>query len=221
MICYIIVASVAPVLSGLTRSVRLIAVALGALLRATGQECSGSMPKDTRTILNSLSFAPVTRAFVSCPKVLQALSPPRERQERTKVGREVPSNCTYKSTPNCEPCKRSLTKTRMVKGVEVVIFARLFFYQNFKDWFAKFISRPGIEDLVDQRRACGRLFGCPERYLGRFGSAQLQRQGRQPIHSQRWKQGPPIARYVFAFCWDGFNPLGSREAGKKVSSCAM
>ncbi len=28
-------------------------------------------------------------------------------------------------------------------------------------------------------------------------------------------------RYVFMFCWDGFNPLGNRQSGKKVSVGAI
>lgn len=100
-------------------------------------------------------------------------------------------------------------------------YSRLFFYQNFRDWFARFICRPGIEDLVDRDvLADGSLDFQNDIWDGHILRGLKDMDGK-PFVLKGGNKGLSTARYIFAFCWDGFNPLGNREAGKKVSSCAM
>ncbi len=104
----------------------------------------------------------------------------------------------------------------MVKGVETFLYARLFLYQDFKVWFARLICRVGLEELLD-------------RDVFEGGSPQNQRDiwDGSVLRNFLGRDGQPFVgkagggHYVFMLGWDGFNPLGNRESGKKVSSGAI
>lgn len=199
-----------------------VAICLRTLLRVTGHENFETMPKDTRTILGALSISPVTRAFVCCPRCCKLyLLPENNPKAGVLENDQIRGHCEYQSTPNSAPCGRSLIKRRKVKGVEIKSYARLFFYQTFQDWLARFLCRPGMEDLVDRDvLADGSLDFQNDIWDGSV-LRNLKDSDGNPFIVKGGNKGLATARYVFAFCWDGFNPLGNREAGKKISSCAM
>lgn len=190
-----------------------VAFALQLLLRIAGLDCHSSMPRDTRTIIRTLRLSPISRAYVSCPRCCKLYLIPEGGSDD-----EVPEKCTakFKPTSSGPPCGRTLRRVRVVKGFETILYTRLFLYQDFKHWLARFICRAGMEELLD-------------RNVFAEGSSEHQRDiwDGSVLRSFLGPDGKPFVRssgggrYIFTFSWDGLNPLGNREGGKKVSVGAI
>lgn len=91
---------------------------------------------------------------------------------------------------------------------------RKYAFQSLSDWIARLLSRPGLEDLLDESLEESRKPHIPEDDV-------------PDIHSSRiWKafQGPDGKQFTatsgnltFAMFLDGINPFGIKASGKKVS----
>lgn len=209
-ICYIVVAVLHLFCLVSQERCDFIAFSLQLLLRIAGLDTYKSMPRDTRTIINVLRLSPISRAYVSCPRCCKLYAVPEGG-----IGEEVPEKCNFKLGES-SPCGRSLRKIRVLKGVQTMLYSRLFLYQDFKHWFARFICRLGMEELLDRDVFAG---GSPENQRDIWDGSVLRNfKGADGMPFVRREGG---GRYVFMFSWDGLNPLGNREGGKKVSVGAI
>ncbi|KIK38450.1 hypothetical protein CY34DRAFT_108662 [Suillus luteus UH-Slu-Lm8-n1] len=96
------------------------------------------IPRDPRTVIGSFELEPRTRSYVCCTTcfALYDTAP-------------LPLFCTHQPTPTSRPCHTKLWKTRIIRGNQIQHPIRTYLHQDLKQWMGRFLSRPGIEDLID------------------------------------------------------------------------
>jgi hypothetical protein len=220
IICFLLAASL-HLLSGVSiPQCRFYLILLGSLLRqphGPSQQVPRSnslIPKGIDTVLNSLGIHPATKAYVCCPKCFCCYpcspgDPP------------FPDLCTHRETRTSRICGRKLRKTRHYNGAEKSVPVRRFIYHDMKHWLARLLCRPDIEKHLErdvlkdacQNGRCRDIWDAPE--LREFLGPDMQSPFVQP------PAGGNEARLIFSLNMDGFNPYQNKEAGKKVSTCAI
>jgi hypothetical protein len=155
-----------------------------------------------------------TRSYVCCPKCFRCYDFNPEDPE------SYPTRCTNERTATSGPCNRTLRKTSKVKDREYSRPVRTFVYHDMKKWVKKFVSRPGLEDVLDRKYSPSLA---PEDAPPGFCDDILGSQGIRnflgPDQKTPFLEGP--GNLIFSLAMDGFNPYGMSEAGKKVSVGAI
>ncbi|KDQ06156.1 hypothetical protein BOTBODRAFT_121839, partial [Botryobasidium botryosum FD-172 SS1] len=167
-------------------------------------------PTDPRTVLRFFDFEPVTISLVCCPSCF-CLYP---------LSEDTAEKCTNENVPG-KVCGAGLFKRKKtLRGRLIRKPIRCFVYQPFPEWLGRFLSRPGIEDLVDRPLS----IEDPQEWQD-IGDARALRE-------LLWSDGLPFlpregetfdgeGRYVFAFNIDWLNPRGNKQSGKQESLGAM
>ena len=160
------------------------------------------LPRDPRTVLETLKLKPDVQSYICCPKCF-ALYPP---------DMVVPGHCSFKETPADKPCGEPL-----VRPGRTGAFIREYFHQSLTVWLGKLLCRPGIEEILDRdvlaEESVDSLIDIfsgdvLRLFLGHDGSAFLP--------SRNFE-----GRYVFGLSVDAFNPFLNKQAGKKASVTAI
>ncbi|POV99926.1 hypothetical protein PSHT_13313 [Puccinia striiformis] len=156
------------------------------------------VPGDIRLIIRDLHLDPEIKRTICCPRCfyLYPVDDP-------------PHACTARATRRSQKCHEPLYKS-VARNPSSPQVCRYFSTQSFMDWLARFLSRPGIEDLLDKS-----LSTTAE-------SASIS----DIWDSNMWKtlktsDGKQFTGYsgnlVFSLNVDWFNPSGNKTAGKHIS----
>lgn len=124
-------------LAGLRTIIRLMSVGIS---KDHKSPLADNIPKDPRTVITHLNIEPKTDTFVCCPDCgcLYSVRP-------------FPSKCLSQSTPSSGACGADLFRKAVFGGREYQRPIRVYIHQRMQDWVGRFLSRPGIEDLMDAR----------------------------------------------------------------------
>ncbi|KZV79464.1 hypothetical protein EXIGLDRAFT_632019 [Exidia glandulosa HHB12029] len=150
---------------------------------------------DVRTAMKHLSIDPVIVRSVCCPKCFASYALD-----------DIPEFCTWRARRRCRPCGEPLTATRSTHSQgPITVPRRLYSVQSFRSWLEWFLSRPDIEDLLEQSWAhqpsddsMRSTWDSPAwRSLGNFSTTR--------------------GNLTFSLFYDSFNPLHNKIAGKVVS----
>jgi hypothetical protein len=159
-----------------------------------------SIPHDVRTAMSTLSIEPNIIRSICCPKCYHSYSL-----------ESLPEICLRRETPRSRPCGEALWTTRSTRGGPKRVPRRLYSTQSFQDWLEFFLSRPGIEEIIDKSYA-----------------------HRPPINSNvmhsvwdspAWRSLGPFTttphNLTFSYYIDWFNPFTNKISGKSVSCGAI
>ncbi len=173
---------------------------------------SASIPNDTRTVIRHLDLDPRVRRYVSCPKCSCLYPYP------TSDGHPpIPEHCTFRAVPNGPSCQESLRKEGATKSER---FHQEFDCRDVLEWVAEVVCRNGNEPKLD-RNPYSQDEVRRDIWDGEVLRTFRERGGQGLFVSDADKDRTSQGRYVFGFCWDGFNPFGNKQAGKKVTCGAM
>ena len=156
------------------------------------------IPHDVRTAITTLSLDPTIIRSICCPKCYSKYSL-----------NHLPEICHQRETARSQPCGAKLWTTRSTRSGPRRVPCRLYSTQDFDSWLEFFLSRPGIEDLIDKSydhnpspNIMCTIWDSPAwRSLGSFTTTH--------------------GNLTFAYFIDWFNPLLNKTAGKTVSCGAI
>lgn len=158
-----------------------------------------AIPHDVRTAISALSIEPTLDRSICCPKCYSKYSLD-----------SMPEICLRRETPRSRPCREQLWTVRSSRNGSHRVPRRLYSTQDFDTWLEWFLSRPGIEDLIDKSynhstptdNIMRSLWDSPAwRSLGNFTTTR--------------------GNLTFAYFIDWFNPLLNKTAGKSMSCGAI
>ena len=156
------------------------------------------IPHDVRTAITILSLDPNIIRSICCPKCYSKYSLSH-----------LPEICGRRETAHSQPCGAEVWTTRSTRSGPRRVPCRLYSTQNFNSWLEFFLSRLGIEDLIDKSynhnpspNIMHTIWDSPSwRSLGLFTTTH--------------------GNLTFAYFINWFNPLLNKTAGKTVSCGAI
>ncbi|KAI7958397.1 hypothetical protein MJO29_006614 [Puccinia striiformis f. sp. tritici] len=152
------------------------------------------LPSDIRKIIQDLCLDPEIKRTICCPRCFH-LYPVDD----------PPHACTARATRRSRKCLEPLYKSPSSPQVR-----RYFSTQSFTDWLARFLSRPGIEDLIDKS-----VSATPDgASLSDIWDSNMWKT-LKTSDGQRFTSDP--GNLVFSLNVDWFNPSGNKSAGKHIS----
>jgi len=177
-------------------------------LSPANQKTLSDIPKDPDTITKHFHLDNECTIFAVCPKRTC------HRTYRPTLGSshpDYPMHCSHREYAGGPVCGTRLTRPRTFKDVEIQVPIKTFVSFSFKEYLAKLLARPGLEEKMDaawnsvsedgeMRDVFDGEFLCTFQYGGKHFS-----------------QGGSEGRYVFGLGFDGFNPFTNKQAGKKYS----
>jgi len=151
------------------------------------------IPHDVRTAITTLSLDPKIIRSICCPKCYAIYSLNR-----------IPETCGRRETARSQPCGAKLWTTRSTRSGPRRVPCWLYSTQDFDSWLEFFLSRPGIEDLIDKSYdhnpspdVMHTIWDSPAwQSLGSFTTTR--------------------GNLTFAYFIDWFNPLLNKTAGKTI-----
>jgi hypothetical protein len=187
---------------------KIVELALGSRGRLTADDLLvlNSLPLDERTVFKIFNIEDDTTSYICCPKCFRCYSFDPDDPE------SYPIRCTNERTATSGLCNRTLRKTSTIKGREYSRPVWTFVYHDMKKWVKKFVSRPGLEDILDRKYSpslapdpapdgfCDDILGSPgiRNFLG-------------PDQKTPFLEGP--GNLIFSLAMDGFNPYGKFPSG--------
>lgn len=155
-------------------------------------------PHDVHTAINKLSIEPTILRSICCPKCFAkyTLTSP-------------PQICQRRETARSRACGESLWTTRNTRGGPRRVPRRLYSTQDFDSWLEFFLSRPGIEDLIDIS-----YNHCPSPDV-------MHCMWDSPVWRSLGTFTTTRGNLTFSYYIDWFNPLLNKIAGKNISCGAI
>ncbi|KAJ7235942.1 hypothetical protein C8J57DRAFT_1088459, partial [Mycena rebaudengoi] len=110
------------------------------------------LPKDPRTVYSRLHLDPQTEAYICCP-ACWALTPYSPTALSTQAfsednGLELPV-CQDKLTSQSDICGAELWAKKVIGKKVQLAPQRIYLHQLLKHWLGRLLSRPGMEDIID------------------------------------------------------------------------
>lgn len=166
------------------------------------------LPKDVRSATEKFNLEAKATVYAVCPKchsTWQAISvdPIPSYPELCKFTR-------YKST-----CNEQLTRPKKIGKHTVAVPIRKFVSYDFKDFMAALLARPDYEQKMDD--SWKDMEPSSNGDITSIFQGSILRDFKGPDGKTHFSVGNGEGRYVFALSFDFFNPLGNKQAGKKVS----
>jgi hypothetical protein len=124
------------------------------------------------------------------------------------------NNEIYSRGNRKKKCRTELVRPKVVGGKTVAVPILPFISFDFKDWVAWLTSRPQLEHKMD--KAWESLADEPPVNLTDLFHGSVARELRG-ADGKLFGDGGEEGRYLFSLSVDWFNPLGNRQAGKKIS----
>lgn len=197
--------------TALKLQLELLALAFGGRrgdIPTNNQDLLDSFPRDIRTARKIFDLEATTKAYAACPGC-SAL------YEETN---QLPMYCNRRRYPNAKPCGARLTKSMVQSsnGERKMMRAPIqpFLIQDFDAFKASFLSRPGMEAILDR----GTLFNDTNDMWdikdGVGVKEMLGPDGKPFIDGLKRKE----LRLLWSLSVDWFNPRGNKAAGKSVST---
>jgi hypothetical protein len=179
-------------------------------ISANNQDLLNSFPRDIRTARKIFDLEATTKAYAACPGC-SALYP-------VETAKQLPAHCKRRRYPNAMPCGARLTKlvVQNIDGERKMMRApiRPFLLQDFDAFKASFLSRPGMEAILDR----GTLFNDTNDTWdikdGVGVKEMLGPDGEPFVDGLKRKE----LRLLWSLSVDWFNPRGNKAAGKSVST---
>ena len=122
-----------------------------------------------------------------------------------------PSFCTHLHFGR--RCKEPLVRPRLISGHIVSVPIKTFVAFDVKDWIGRLLAQTGLEAKMDSAWTHCNSIG-DEMHDIFDGNMLRNFKGPGGLH---FSHGDGEGRYVFSLSLDFFNPLGNKQAGKKVS----
>ncbi|SJK99061.1 uncharacterized protein ARMOST_02346 [Armillaria ostoyae] len=174
-------------------------------------------PRDVPSAEKQFHLEPKCVTYAACPSCNHLYPPLSSDSSPFPTYTEC---CNFRQYPQGPRCKtlliRPTTVNHQVKHVPIKPFVSF----DFKDWLAGFLSCPGNEEKMDASWE-GITNPVPEVmtdiFHGSFLRSFLGPDGRHHFSVSSQGEG----RYVFSMGFDYFNPLGNKQAGKKISVGAL
>ncbi len=182
------------------------------------QSVLASIPKDPRTIDDSFDIEPETVIYAVCPEPsCHATHPPKFR-DKSPIP-IYPSKCRHRR--GGRRCNTILLRPRAVpsKRGSTTIYTPIkpFVYFSPVEWLGRLLSRPGLEAEMDRSWTDAQSFRKSNPGLMKdIFDGDLLRNFKGP-DGKHFSIGNGEGRYTFSLSVDFFNPLGNKQAGKKIS----
>ncbi|KDQ28554.1 hypothetical protein PLEOSDRAFT_1027583, partial [Pleurotus ostreatus PC15] len=199
------------------RSTGVLLAGLRSVVATTLTACNGSeadlqmilqgLPQDPRTVISAFDIDPRFDSYVMCPTCYHLL--PDQRP--------YPESCRFQDTPSDPVCGANLLDKQRIGGKVICRPVRKYLQQDMKHWMARLLSRPGIEEIMDNAPHVGDgggkmkdIWDSPvmKNFMGHDGRRFFLADGNQ-------------GRYAFGLCLDGFNPSGQTTAKNVASSTGI
>lgn len=160
------------------------------------------LSKDLRSVVRKLELEPITRDYICCPSCFK-LYP-------LDCTGDDAALCTASASPGDDECGTALYRTVLVQGQQRRYPTRIYLHHDFSHWLANFLTRPGMEDLLERKQ----FVDSPD--VDDIWGATIMRDfmdkdGRRPF----FRADAVDSRYAFSLCMDGFGPYGA-SSGKTV-----
>jgi hypothetical protein len=156
------------------------------------------LPHDIRTAISSLSLNPIILRSVCCPKCL------------TKYNLDnLPRVCPRRETSRSKVCGEILCTTRSSRRGPQMVPRTLYSTQDLTSWLEFFLSRPGIEDLIDQS------------YIHQPSVGVMHSIWDSPAWRSLGSFTTTPGNLTFSYYIDWFNPFSNKIAGKSASCGAI
>lgn len=182
------------------------------VIKALRPEIRPNLPVDPRTVSRQLRLDPVTERFICCPKCW-ALSPFIDKP----VFRDIPL-CQEKLTPGSNICGEELWTRERLRDKVNWSPKQTYVHQTIKQWLGRLLSRPGIEDILDQypMEASRPRDG---KFMGDLWSSPAIQDLKGPDGSKLFLKAPNgEGRYLVSYAVDGFNPFHNKTAKQVVTT---
>ncbi len=174
-------------------------------------------PRDVPSAEKQFHLEPKCVTYAACPSCNHLYPPLSSDSSPFPTYTE---RCNFRQYPQGPRCKtlliRPTTVNHQVKHVPIKPFVSF----DLKDWLAGLLSRPGNEEKMDASWE-GITDPAPkvmtDIFHGSFLHSFLGPDGRHHFSVSSQGEG----RYVFSMGFDYFNPLGNKQAGKKISVGAL
>ena len=168
-----------------------------------------NFPHDLRSVRKAFDVEAKTVTYAACPRCSCTYAP----QMASDVS-IYPSHCTWKEFPTSQPCDEPLMDAKIIDGESMRYPKRPFVVQDFDAFVANLLSRPGVEEALDQ----GTMLLNREELSDIKDGAGVQ--------NLRGPDGQPFLdglqrselRLVWSLSVDWFNPHTNKLAGKHVST---
>ena len=178
------------------------------------QKLVDRFPTDVRQVRKEFDLDPIVTIYAVCPKSCYLHAPRCTKQSKID---EYESRSQYQGRyKGSQPCRNQITVHRVVDGQSVKAPIRPFGYQSFPDFVAGLLSRPGMEDVIDQAWVGGEKQDMRDIWDG-SGVRELKGHDEKPFSEGPVGEG----RLVWSLSVDWFNPYLNKQAGKKVSTGSM
>ena len=155
------------------------------------------IPHDVRTAIAKLSLNPKIIRSICCPQCYSKYSLDH-----------LPEICSRRETARSRPCGAKLWTTRSTPSGTRYVPCRLYSSQDFTSWLDFFLSRPGIEDLIDKS-------------YNHHPSSDMSSIWDSPAWRSLGSFTTTPGNLTFAYFIDWFNPLLNKTAGKTISCGAI
>ncbi|TFK61114.1 hypothetical protein BDN72DRAFT_904384 [Pluteus cervinus] len=114
------------------------------VVRAAALAPAAPIPVDPRTCTSSFHRDPITTPYISCPACF-CLYPLDETHSSISL-----PHCTHKPTRESLPGKATLWTSLNIGGCQTrTVPIRKYLHQGLKNWVGRFLSRPGMEKILD------------------------------------------------------------------------
>ncbi|KAG5715117.1 hypothetical protein E4T56_gene17600, partial [Termitomyces sp. T112] len=189
---------------------------------------SGKFPRDIRSAMKSLKLERESEVYATCPAchtIYRALQRGSQGGKNHKGEEEdipdsipvYPQRCTAKR--HGHKCKELLVRPKSIGERKLTIFVpvRPYVVFDFKDWLAGLLSREGYEQKMD--KAWEKMVVPVDGKITDIFQGSAIRDFKGPDGKTHFSAcgGNSAGRYLFSLGIDFFNPLGNKQAGKKIS----
>lgn len=174
------------------------------------QAILNDFPRDIRTATDQFNLEGKATVYAACCKCHATHRPTYEGSILT-----YPERCNARYYGS--RCGELLVRPKRIHHSQVFVPIKSYIAFDFKDWLAAILSRPGYEELMDQ--AWQRMTPSPDGTLNDIFQGSIIRDFKGPDKRTHFSLAGEegTGRYAFSLSFDFFNPLGNKQAGKKVS----
>ena len=172
------------------------------------------LPKDPRTIVDKLDLDPRTISYLQCPACYALYS--YQGTGDFIHSDNLNHHCTHRPTPESDPCGTPLWKERRIGSRTVKAPCRKYVHQSLKEWIARLLARPGVEEVLDvpnDPHTSDRMSD--------IWDSPVFRGFRDTDGTRFFAKHGDDARFAFSLGADSFHPLGSLEVKQVMSATAI
>lgn len=166
---------------------------------------------DIRTVKQIFGTEVKLHAYAACPTCCATYPP-------GKYPGTYPVCCTFKKFPKHPQCGTRLTKTKVIDSESHLVPIKPFFVQDFDDFKARLLCRPGIEGILQRTRKLRQDHQLWD-VIEAFGVDDILDKDGKPFHLASGKE----LRLLWVLSVDWFNPytMKVRGPGASLGSIAL